>query len=118
MNRAGACRHSDTTKSRQGQVRPLCAGDRAQHRRRVLDVPEPAGPGAGAAAARRPQPLIEPWFYASGYPISDAYWAQADVGGKVQDVLIQAFERRVLTYTPTNPAGLPGRDGQHRPALL
>ena len=25
------------------------------------------------------------------------------VGGQQQDVLVQAFERRVLTYTPANP---------------
>ena len=30
---------------------------------------------------------------------------KAKVGGKTLDVLIQAFERRVLSYTPSNPAG-------------
>ncbi len=60
--------------------------------------------------------LIDPWFYASGFPISDPYWAKQTVGGKISDVLIQAFERRVLTYTPTNPAGFQvemGNIGQH-----
>jgi hypothetical protein len=47
-------------------------------------------------------PLITPWFYASGLPISEPYWASVRVGGTVKDVLIQAYERRVLTYTPTN----------------
>jgi hypothetical protein len=47
-------------------------------------------------------PLITPWFYASGLPISEPYWASVRVGGTVKDVLIQAFERRVLTYTPSN----------------
>ena len=27
-------------------------------------------------------PLINPWFYASGLPISDAYWAQVKIGGR------------------------------------
>ena len=43
-----------------------------------------------------------PWFYASGLPVSDAYWARVKIGGVYQDVLIQAFERRVLTYNPNN----------------
>jgi Tol biopolymer transport system component len=47
--------------------------------------------------------LIVPWFYASGYPVSDAYWARVKVAGAYQDVLIQAYERRVLTYNPSNP---------------
>ena len=44
-------------------------------------------------------------FYATGYPVSEAYWAEVKVGGTYKDVLIQAFERRVLTYTPDNPEG-------------
>jgi hypothetical protein len=44
-------------------------------------------------------------FYATGYPISEAYWANVKVAGEYRDVLMQVFERRVLTYTPDNPAG-------------
>lgn len=51
------------------------------------------------------QRLIDPWFYASGFPISDPYWSKAKIRGELTDVLIQAFERRVLTYVPTNPPG-------------
>lgn len=51
------------------------------------------------------EPLSNPWFYATGLPISDAYWARVNISGKSTDTLIQAFERRVLTYTPANPAG-------------
>ncbi len=47
-------------------------------------------------------PLSTPWYYASGLPISEPYWATVRVNGTAKDVLIQAFERRVLTYTPTN----------------
>jgi Tol biopolymer transport system component len=46
--------------------------------------------------------LNVPWFYASGLPVSDAYWARVKIAGLYQDVLIQAFERRVLTYNPNN----------------
>src|SRR4029079_11270065 len=41
-------------------------------------------------------------YYATGFPITDPYWARVKVGGTEKDVLVQAFERRVLTYTPDN----------------
>jgi hypothetical protein len=62
------------------------------------------------------RPLITPWFYASGLPISEPYWTRSLVRGQVIDVLIQAFERRVLTYTPSNGPGFQvemGNIGQH-----
>jgi len=49
--------------------------------------------------------LIDPWFYASGFPISDAYWTRVKIAGVMQPVMIQAYERRVLTYVPTNVPG-------------
>ncbi len=48
-------------------------------------------------------PLFEPWFFATGLPVTEAYWAEVKVAGVVQDVLMQCFERRCLTYTPSNP---------------
>src|SRR5262249_51636422 len=51
------------------------------------------------------QQLIVPWFYASGLPISEPYWAKARISGTITDVRIQAYERRALTYVPTNEAG-------------
>ena len=48
------------------------------------------------------QPLFDP-LYVFGLPISEAYWTHVTVGGKEQNVLVQAFERRLLTYTPSNP---------------
>ena len=60
--------------------------------------------------------LINPWNYASGLPISEAFWAKAKIQGQVKDVLIQAYERRVLTYVPTNEPGFQvemGNIGQH-----
>jgi hypothetical protein len=47
--------------------------------------------------------LFDPYYAAPGLPVTEAYWARVKVGGEVKDVLIQAFERRVLTYTPSNP---------------
>jgi hypothetical protein len=60
--------------------------------------------------------LFDPYYEAPGLPITEAYWAKVKVGGVVKDVLIQAFERRVLTYTPTNPAAFKvewGNIGRH-----
>ncbi len=51
------------------------------------------------------QQLITPWFFASGLPISEPYWAKATIQGQVKDVMIQAFERRALTFVPTNTRG-------------
>ncbi len=42
------------------------------------------------------------WVATVGYPLSEPYWTRVRVGGIERDVLVQAFERRVLTYTPDN----------------
>ncbi len=44
------------------------------------------------------------WVYAMGLPITESFWTRAVVGGVEKDVMVQAFERRVLTFTPTNDA--------------
>jgi hypothetical protein len=43
------------------------------------------------------------WVYAMGYPITEPHWITVSIGGKSQSVLMQAFQRRVLTYNPANP---------------
>lgn len=50
-------------------------------------------------------PLFTNPFYATGYPVTEAYWANVKVAGTYWDVLLQCFERRCLTYTPSNPPG-------------
>jgi hypothetical protein len=60
--------------------------------------------------------VVFDWVFALGYPISEAYWTRAVVGGVEKDVLVQAFERRILSYTPTNPPGFQvemGNVGRH-----
>jgi len=57
-----------------------------------------------------------PYLAAMGYPISPAFGTQLLIGGVPRTVFIQAFERRVLTYTPGNPVGFAvefGNIGQH-----
>lgn len=59
--------------------------------------------------------VINPVFLA-GLPITEPYWVKAKVGGVEKDVLVQLYERRVLTYTPSNPPGFQvemGNVGQH-----
>jgi hypothetical protein len=62
------------------------------------------------------QQLMDPLFVA-GYPITEPYWIRVHLGGEhVQMVLFQAFERRILTYTPSNPVNWRvemGNVGQH-----
>ena len=61
-------------------------------------------------------PLFQNPYYATGYPIAEAYWANVKVDGKPRDVLMQCFERRCLTYAPTNPVEWQvemGNVGQH-----
>jgi hypothetical protein len=56
------------------------------------------------------------WVFTMGYPITEPYWARVRVGGKDRDVMMQAFERRVLTYTPSNTPNWQvemGNVGQH-----
>jgi hypothetical protein len=42
-------------------------------------------------------------LYLAGQPITEPYWVTVPVAGKPTDVLIQAFDRRVLLYTPSKP---------------
>jgi hypothetical protein len=61
--------------------------------------------------------LNDPWFYATGYPITEPYWASVKIAGQANTaVLIQPYERRVLTYVPSAPAAYRvqmGNIGQH-----
>lgn len=69
-----------------------------------------------ADGAYRTDVLFPNPFYATGFPITEAYWVSTRVGGIGQDVLVQCFERRCLTYTPGNdPAWRveAGNIGQH-----
>lgn len=61
-------------------------------------------------------PLFYPWFAVTGFPISEPYWSYVKVEGKYTDVLIQAYERRVLTFVPHLPSPFKvqmGNIGQH-----
>lgn len=56
------------------------------------------------------------WLYTLGYPITEPYWVQVPVSGKLQMVLVQLFERRSLTFNPANAKALQvemGNVGQH-----
>ncbi len=45
------------------------------------------------------------WLYVMGHPISEPYWVNASFGGQTHLVLVQLFERRALSFDPSNVAG-------------
>lgn len=49
--------------------------------------------------------LFDNPFALTGFPISEAYWTTVKIGGESRLVLVQAFERRILTFTPGNAKG-------------
>jgi hypothetical protein len=56
------------------------------------------------------------WLFSVGYQITEPYWIRARVGGTDHDILVQLFQRRVLTLDPTAPPGWQvqmGNVGQH-----
>ena len=60
--------------------------------------------------------LFENPYYATGYPITEAYWTTVELAGTPVVLLVQCFERRCLTYTPDNAEGWQveaGNVGQH-----
>ena len=58
-----------------------------------------------SGSAQRTGRLFQNPYYATGLPVTEAYWTEVRVAGQQRTVLVQAFERRVLTYTPDNPDG-------------
>lgn len=45
------------------------------------------------------------WLFAMGYPVTEPYWIKIKVDNQDRWVLMQAFQRRILTYSPFNSAG-------------
>ena len=63
-----------------------------------------------------PRQRLFDWLFVMGYPTTDAFWTKVKVGGVEKDVMFQAFERRILTYTPSNAAAFRvemGNVGRH-----
>lgn len=48
------------------------------------------------------QDLLMDWHYVMGHPASEPYWVTTRVNGEEQDILVQVYERRILTYNPQN----------------
>ncbi|TVR74482.1 MAG: hypothetical protein EA415_05560 [Sphaerobacteraceae bacterium] len=44
------------------------------------------------------------WRYIIGHPVTGAFWVDTVIGGEPAQVMVQAFERRILTYNPENDA--------------
>src|SRR4051794_1483310 len=110
---------NDPTKASYPDVNIVYFDQNTRHNvsRAIWDFLNQSGPvyvsATGQVADAR---LSDPWFYATGLPISEAYWARVKIAGQPQDVLIQAFERRVVTYVPNGVPGFKvqmGNIGQH-----
>ncbi|MDQ3930901.1 MAG: hypothetical protein M3328_17365, partial [Chloroflexota bacterium] len=50
------------------------------------------------------EPILD-WEVDLGYPITEPYWTNVRINGAGKWVLVQAFQRRVLTYVADNPPG-------------
>lgn len=62
------------------------------------------------------QDLLMDWLYVMGHPASEPYWVKTLVNGVEQYLLVQVYERRILTYNPNNPPQWQvelGNIGQH-----
>jgi hypothetical protein len=70
----------------------------------------------GSSANSLSEGDVVDWTFSVGLPLTEAYWVSAKVNGVTREVLVQAFERRILTYTPSNPAAYQvemGNVGRH-----
>ncbi|HEU5424489.1 MAG TPA: hypothetical protein VFU72_13165, partial [Nitrolancea sp.] len=72
--------------------------------RAFWDYMNQAGPVDDGGTTRQAAPLFD-WLFTLGWPIADPFWTQVSLAGASQWVLVQPFERRLLTYTPANPDG-------------
>jgi len=101
------------TVTRDGQVadNPARAGMAAarqyvpETKHTVADVFWAFMTSSGTVDGGATEPLFRSPFYATGFPVTEAYWSMVRVAGQERAVLIQVFERRVLTFTPGNPPG-------------
>lgn len=66
---------------------------------------DPDGPVLSVTAQAYVQEPILDWIVDLGYPITEPYWISVKIGGVQKWVLMQAFQRRILTYAADNPPG-------------
>ncbi|MDQ3705269.1 MAG: hypothetical protein M3437_08625 [Chloroflexota bacterium] len=45
------------------------------------------------------------WVTDFGYPVTEPFWTTIKVEGRDRLIMFQAFQRRILTYSPANPMG-------------
>jgi len=48
---------------------------------------------------------IVDWVSAFGFPVTEPYWTTIRVNGQDHRILVQAFQRRIVTYSPDNAEG-------------
>ncbi len=73
-------------------------------------------PATGARLENRPVYTTNPTINVFGYAVTEPYWVSTKVAGVDRVVLVQLFQRRVLTYNPAIPGASKvemGNVGQH-----
>ena len=50
------------------------------------------------------EPVVN-WVSAFGFPVTEPFWTRIRVSGQDHTILVQAFQRRIVTYSPDNPDG-------------
>ena len=65
-------------------------------------VAERVGTGLQLQVEYRGEEVLIDWVQVMGLPVAEPYWAVVPVGGVEKWVLMQPFERRIVTYTPDN----------------
>lgn len=81
----------------------ILPGEITDHDVTIVEYDELLGHNVASPFAGWAQGLEIPALNLLGLPITEPYWIQTEIDGVPQLVLIQAFERRTLTYTPSNP---------------
>ncbi len=71
----------------------------------IVEYEELQGHNVASPFAGWAQDLDIPALNLLGLPVTEPYWINTEIDGVQTLVLIQAFERRTLTYTPSNPDG-------------
>lgn len=66
---------------------------------------ETLGHNVASVFSRWAENLPMPALNLLGLPVTEPYWIQTEVDDEPTLVLVQGFERRMLTYTPSNPEG-------------
>jgi hypothetical protein len=95
--------------NQKGPVQLSSPGDTARASEEEREGEADAAEGSGSRTVFQTIPIADEtildWEADLGYPITEPYWTNVRIAGVSKWVLVQAFQRRVLTYVSDNPPG-------------